>query len=251
MTTPTAPAATTISPKGNDTMTKPTIEFTVKMNEFKRKVLATTCATAKEDYLPTLSCIKVIVEAGQVMLVATDRFKLIATRQSLAPDTPHTTGTALLDRKALKYLGMMGISPNNELTVRATETGVLELVTKHETLTIHQAKEEYPAIETMLYKHIEAQATAQLYVFNPNYLDDVVKSFKILHPRDPLVMQGTPDTKTGSGSAPTMFYGSDIDDWVAMLMPTRIADITKATQAARDAFTTLLTPEKTQTQEGA
>lgn len=223
-------------------MTTPTIEFTVEMSEFKRKVLATTCAISKDHIMPILNHIKVTVEAGQVMLVATDRFKLIATRQSLTPDTPHITGTALLDRKALKYLGMMALSPNDKLTVRATETGHLELATEEETLTIHQAKEEYPAIETLLYNHVEAQATARIHALASQHLGDVVKSFKTLHPRNALVVQGTPDTQTGNNSTPTMLYGADIDDWVAMLMPVRITDITSATQSAREAFATLLTP---------
>lgn len=223
-------------------MTTTSIEFTVKMSEFKRKLRATTHATADDPTMPILNLIKVTVESNQVMLIATDRYKIIATRQNLLTETS-VTGTVLLNLKALKYLGMMGLSTDDKLTIRATQEGTLELEAKEETLTIHQTKETYPRIETLLHEHIEAEATGQILGFAPKHLDDVVKSFKSLYPRESLIIQGTLGKKTAS-PAPAMIYGNGVDDWVAMLMPMRIGNAADATKAARKAFASLTTPGK-------
>lgn len=224
------------------------VEFTVKMSEFKRKLRATYHATASANHFQMLNLIKVTVESSQIMLIATDRYKIIATRQETIPNTAHTTGTVLLSPKALKYLGMMSLSSDNKLTVRANENGLLKLETKEETLTIHQAEDTYPGIETILRDYIDAEPTAQILGFAPKHLDSVVKSFKGLYPNEAIVIQGTPTSKPDTHS-PAMIYGAGVDDWVAMLMPVRAGNTVDATQAARKAFAYLLSPGEVQSQE--
>ena len=134
-------------------MENPIVEFIVTMSDFKRKVKSTALAATKDITEPYLKSIKVTVESGQVMLVATDRYKVIATRLPLVEATP-LVGSVLLSTRALKYLSMMGLGSEDRLTVRANGEGLLELVTAEETLSISQDKINYPPVENILFNHL-------------------------------------------------------------------------------------------------
>lgn len=216
-------------------MKSATIEFTVTMSEFKRKVRATQYAASTDTQPWMLDHLKVIVEAKQVMLLATDRYKMIATRQDVTPDTPYTPGVVSLTPKALKYLGMMAVNSDDKITIRANDTGYLELETIGETLTLQQATEDYPAVEGLLYERLDKEPTVEQFVFSPHTLEAITKSAKTAHGNTGLVFQGTGDL-----SRPVLVYAAGATDWVAMAMPLRITNISEAVDEARNAFVSLL-----------
>lgn len=220
------------------TTVTPTVQFTVKMSEFKRKVRATSYALSADKTLPVLGLIRITVEADQLMMVASDRFKLIATRQTLAPVAPVITGEVLMDARATKYLGMMASSPfpPDELTVKLWGDKV-EFSTKQETISVAHESKEYPKIETLLSGAFNAEPASWPVAFDPLHLDTVTKSFRSMGTREPLAIQGTAGKQN---QGPTLLYGPNIDDWVALLMPVRLGGSQNPGQVAKEAFTRLL-----------
>lgn len=228
------------------TTATPTVEFTVKMSEFKRKVRATSYALPADNSLPILGCIRITVENGELMMVGTDRYKIIATRQDLTPGAPVTTGEVRIDNRAAKYLGMMGADAGDELTVKLWDHKV-EFSTKDETLSVAHDADSYPEIEKLLVRAFEAPTSDRPAGYNPHYLEDMAKSFKALHPREFLVIQGTKNASNPDVQDPTLLYCPNVDDWVALLMPVRTSmDAEILRKEAQEGFARLLAAQAKQ-----
>lgn len=223
------------------TTATPTVQFTVKMSEFKRKLRATSYAADNNETHPVLSTIRITVEASQIMMIATNRYTLIATRQETDPDTPTTTGEVLLDARALKYLAMMTTTDEDRITVQLAEDAV-EFSTGTETVTVTHAPWEYPAgLNSLLTGLLEATPEKQLPAFKAHYLETLAKSFRLLHNNEPLTIQGTVSKKYANSGGPSLLYGVGADDWVAILQPINVHNAPEDWgKAAKEAFASAL-----------
>lgn len=221
------------------TTATPTVQFTVKMREFKRKLRATSYAADNNPGVPVLSTIRILVETNQIMMLATNRHIIIATRQDTDPDATTVTGEMLLDGRALKYLAMMTTTDEDRVTVRLGQDTV-SFDTGAEAVSVTHTPWEYPAsIDSLLAGFLEAQTENQLSAFNPHYLEAAAKSFKLLYPHQPLAIQGAASKK--ALPSPSIFYGTGADDWVAILQPINVlSDSSGWGKAAKEAFTSIL-----------
>lgn len=215
------------------------VEFTVKMREFKAKLRATQFAASNDMSLPVLNCIKMQVDNGELLMVATDRYKMIATRMKLSEDKPFSAGTVLVDHRALKYLGMMGADSFDELTVRV-DGGNVQFATSEESVTVSRPDVEYPPVEKLIGEALEEEPDGQVRAYGARQLEVLMKSLGSVHRNDVVVIHGV-SNKADSRLKPTLFYGGSEPDWVALLTPIKLkTDLSDAIQAARDAFAGLL-----------
>lgn len=216
------------------------VRFTARMSELKRKIRATAYAVDRDSSYSELSTIRVTVEADQIMMVATNRKMIIATRQEIVPDTETITGEMLLDSRALKYLSMMPTTYGGSITVTLWK-GRVAFVTDDEMVTVAHAHWDYPAIDDLLVGLLEAPPEHKLEIFDPYYLETMAKSFQLISAHAPLVVQGTASKNSTGKPGPVLFYGAGEDDWVAVLQPMVAPGASEGiVEAAKDAFASVL-----------